>query len=177
MKRFAKISLALAATGVLAVALELLIASGDSSHYKKLVQILPSPIRVHYLNSVFDDPTEDCFGCRSRLLGSLRALKGDVQTHGEGYGFDHARLLPLLTDDRYTEPISIYACDLVIVRREERVYKAMLHHFREDTTGSIQYCIRSSLFRLKQLQPAEYVLTRAALLKIPELSAYVQAAP
>ena len=173
MKRRAKLW-TWAALAVVAVcgALAVMLAGIDA--HERFVQALPAPLRLYYLNRVFDKPQPDCNECYVRLTGALRAL-ARAQERGEDYGFDYVRLFPLLHREvDFDEPIPGAACWLVMAPRDERMYKALVEEFRQDPEP-LKVCIWRRLVRLKELDAAEYASTRAALLKTPGMAAYVEA--
>jgi len=177
MRRRAKLFYVIAAT-VLTIAAAFGWMSLRPNDYEKLVHALPSPLRLAYLNHIFDNPTEDCAQCYTRFIGALQALDRNRQMHGEDYGFDYARLLPLLRQgpDEIREPVPGSACYLILVRHDARIYRAMVQMFRHDQK-SLRFCIENGPLRLGDRPPAEYELARMELLKLPEISAYVEKWP
>lgn len=147
------------------------------AQYKQFIQVLPESLRIHYLNHVFDQATPSCDDCYGALIGALEALEENANQRDSDYGFDYAKLIPLLRrgSNEFHEPVPQAACNLLLKLRRAPVYQAMSEAFQEDST-SLQVCIANGFKRLNQHQPSEYELTREALKKVPLLWAYLEAA-
>jgi hypothetical protein len=139
--------------------------------YEELPVALPQSWRLHYLNHVFENPTEDCAGCYYQLIGTLQALTHHPDV---GAGFDYARLLPLLRNGPgyIREPVPVLACKLILERRDPQLYREMAAAFKGDQ-DSLESCAVSALGALKQSAPADYESISKTLLEVPELSKYV----
>ncbi len=168
--KFLSVVVALALSGTAYI---LLSFHMDATRFEQLVQVLPAPVRLYYLNRLFDEPTEDCFNCYSQLIGAMQALEKNALEHGQDYGFDFARLLPLLRQGKgyIREPVSVMACSLILKYPDERVYKTMAQSFSQDPK-SLHACLVNYASNFKKFHPAEYELAHNTMLKDPALAVY-----
>ncbi len=145
----------------------------NATHMEQLVRVLPAPIRLYYLNRLFNEPTEDCFNCYSQLVGALRALEANASEPGQDFGFDPVRLVPLISQGAgfIREPVSGLACNVILLRGDRRVFAAMAQQFSQDP-ATLRSCLvgRASIF--KTYHPAAYEHARSEFLKVESLQSY-----
>lgn len=142
------------------------VVAGVESH-ATFIQGLPAPVRLYYINQVLDQPEPDCGGCYGRIAAVLRALVA-ARAHGEDYGLDYVRLFPLVRRwHEFDEPIPMLACGLLLLRRDPRIYLELAQAFKQQPEP-LKLCIWNQLSAAREFDPAEYELTRTALLKVPQ---------
>ncbi len=140
MKLSAKIGIGVVTVVTVMCAVVWGITGSRPRHYEQLVQVLPSPMRLWYLNQVFDEPTEECLNCYIRIIGALSALRHHAQEGGDSDGLDLVRLVPLLDDGAFREPIPKMACDLIQAKGDQRVFKAVAQERQNQKHVTMRAC-------------------------------------
>lgn len=149
----------------------------------ELIEALPQSVRRAYLDDLFDNPEpgfpyEHCWECHLRLVGALAALKQDTEKHQNSFGFDYAKLIPLLRNgmDGFYEPIPGRACHVILLRNEPRVFALLVKQYANEKV-SYERCIMNGARQFHEMWPQSYPALKNSLLQVPELLPLLQELP
>ncbi len=126
--------------------------------YATLVRVMPISFSKVYLDTLFTNLNKDVM--YAPLIGSMDAIQNSLISNDNFHeDFDFYRLLPLLNDKIYYEPIPALACNLLLLNNDLTVFKAMSKKNGEDKI-SWGRCVTGGMVRVKEVWPNRYEAIR-----------------